>query len=221
MHTTHCISRLLGGSASVHAGIPHPSPWAWAWRHPPVWAWRHPPGCGPGDTPRPDPSTSPPGCGSGDLQCMLGYHPPPLWTEFLTQVLKILPCSNFVAGGNNFHFSFELDVRPTHNEIFSWRTYDFKFDCDSLPQLRMKTFHGVLGLQIWVGQFNSFQKWKLLIENFGFKLQLGGLPQSPENEKFSGRTSNLNWMISPSPKWTLLMENLYFKFECTRKCNFS
>ena len=35
-------------------------------------------------------------------RCMLGYHPP-LWTELQTGV-KILPCRNFVEGGNNpFH----------------------------------------------------------------------------------------------------------------------
>ena len=57
-----------------------------------------PPGCGPGDPPpgqtpqlplgvgletppKATPHNFPPGCGPGDLQCMLGYHPPPLWTE--------------------------------------------------------------------------------------------------------------------------------------------
>ena len=68
MHTTHSSSHLLGGSASVHAGIPHGCgpgdplgvgletppgqtpqlpPWVWAWRPPqarplnfaPLWVW--------------------------------------------------------------------------------------------------------------------------------------------------------------------------------------
>ena len=60
MHTAHSSSRLLGGSASLHAGLhtfspplpgPGDPPQVWAWRPPSqtpqlppwVWAWRPPP----------------------------------------------------------------------------------------------------------------------------------------------------------------------------------
>ena len=105
MRTAHSSSRLLGGSASVHGGIPPlgvclqtplgvdlATPSGVGLETP--WVWPGPHGCVPGDPPRLDPSTSslgvgletppgqthqlPPGCGSGDLQCLLGYHPPPL-----------------------------------------------------------------------------------------------------------------------------------------------
>ena len=112
MRTARSSSRLRGGgmSASVHAGI-HPHPQVWAWRtplgvgletspgvdleNPPpsqtsqpspwVWAWRPPPA-------RPL-NLPPPGCGPGDL--------PPCEQNSWHTLLKILPCPNFVAGGNN------------------------------------------------------------------------------------------------------------------------
>ena len=40
-----------------------------------------------------------PGCGPGDLQCMPGQ--PPCGHNSWHTLLKILPCSNFVAGDNN------------------------------------------------------------------------------------------------------------------------
>ena len=50
--------------------------------------------------PRPDPSTSLWVWASRPTR-HAGIPPPPLWTEFLTQLLKILPWPNFVAGGKD------------------------------------------------------------------------------------------------------------------------
>ena len=58
MRTARSSSRLLGVSASVHAGI-HlfppglglNTPWVWAWRPPPARPINFQPGCGPGETP--------------------------------------------------------------------------------------------------------------------------------------------------------------------------
>ena len=71
----------LGVGLKPPRPVPSSSPLVWTWRHPQVWAWRppkvlawrppkarplnFPPGCGPGDPPRPDPSTSH-CCGAGD-----------------------------------------------------------------------------------------------------------------------------------------------------------
>ena len=72
---------VWGVSASVLAGI-------------------HPPRCGSGD-PSARPLNLPPGCGPGDLQGMLGYYPSPCGQNSWHMLLKILPCPNFVADGNN------------------------------------------------------------------------------------------------------------------------
>ena len=77
------VANSLGGSASVHAGIHHPTrcgpgdplpgvgletpSQVWAWGPPQVWAWR---------PPRPDPSTSSPGCGPGDPPGQTPQLPP-------------------------------------------------------------------------------------------------------------------------------------------------
>ena len=98
MHTASSSSRVGEGvSAPVHAGIP---PWVWPWiplccgpgdppgcgpGDPPARLFNFPLGCGPEDPPGQTPQL-PPRCGPGDLQgmlgyhlqCMLGYHPPPL-----------------------------------------------------------------------------------------------------------------------------------------------
>ena len=112
MRTAHSSSHGGGGvPASVYAGI-----------HPPrsglgdplkVWAWRPPQarplnltlGCGPGDPPVQD-------ILGYHLQCMLGYHPLPLCTEFLTHATEniTLPKTSF-AGGNK---------RQTSNKIFAF-----------------------------------------------------------------------------------------------------
>ena len=127
IHTPRCgpaDTPLLGVGLDTHT----PSQ-VWAWRPTPlgvgletpqVWAWRppwygpgDPPRCGPGDPLQPDPSTSPLGVGlvtckaypPRDLQGMLGYHPLPMWAEFLTHASEniTLPQTSF-AGGKNSTF---------------------------------------------------------------------------------------------------------------------
>ena len=88
---------IHGGSASVHAGICNPLQ-VWAWRPPGqtpqlppwVWAWRPPPWYLQGIL-------------GYYLQCMLGYHSPPRGQNswHMHASAEILPCPNFVAGGNN------------------------------------------------------------------------------------------------------------------------
>ena len=80
-------------------------PWVWAWGPP-----RSDPSASPLgvdlETPQNRPLNFPPGCGPGDLQGMLGYHlqcilgHPPHEQNSWHTLLKILPCPNFVAGGN-------------------------------------------------------------------------------------------------------------------------
>ena len=128
MYTTHSSSCLLGGLPQCMLGYPP----GVGLETLPVWAWRPSSGCGPGDLPgvgletppRPDPSTSPLGVGletckaywdttplpPGDLkgmlgyhlQCMLGYHPLPPCTEFLTHATEniTLPQTSFADGNN-------------------------------------------------------------------------------------------------------------------------
>ena len=66
MCTVHCSSHLL--EVCVRGpGVGLETPWVSAWRAPQVWVWKlpqarplsFPPGCGTGDSPRPNPSTSP------------------------------------------------------------------------------------------------------------------------------------------------------------------
>ena len=57
MRTTCSSSHLLRGC--LPQCMLEYTPQVWAWKPPWVWVWRHPPRCGPGDPPRPDPSSSP------------------------------------------------------------------------------------------------------------------------------------------------------------------
>ena len=98
MRTARSSSRLLGGggSASVHARI-------------------HPPGLGLDTTPLGPGPGHPPGCGPEDLPPGVGLEAPPPDKQpppglgldtpreqnSLHTLLKILPCPNFVAGGND------------------------------------------------------------------------------------------------------------------------
>ena len=91
------VAICCGVSASVHGGIHTPldlgleiplgvglgTSQVWAWRLPLVWAWR---------PPLARPLNFPLGCGPED--------PPPCEQNSWHTLLKILPCPNFVAGGN-------------------------------------------------------------------------------------------------------------------------
>ena len=81
MHSAHSSSHLLGGSASVHAGIHSPGPGPGT---PPGVCLEHPPQGVGLESPLPDPQP-PPHSGTGDPQTPLGCGPgdPPPWTEFL------------------------------------------------------------------------------------------------------------------------------------------
>ena len=73
-------------------------PQMWAWNPPPVWAWRPPTlarcinfpfGCGPGNLQ---------GMLGYHLQCILGYHPPPLPVDGMTETCKNITFANFICG---------------------------------------------------------------------------------------------------------------------------
>ena len=75
-----------GGACLWSRGVPSSGSRGGVCASPQVWApgvglETPPPGCGPGDPTQARPLNLPPGCGPEDLQGMLGYHPPPLWTD--------------------------------------------------------------------------------------------------------------------------------------------
>ena len=73
MHTAHSSNHLLGRGCLPQYMLGYPL--GVGLETPPGQTPQLPPGCGPGD-PQARPLNFPSGCGSGDLQGILGYHPP-------------------------------------------------------------------------------------------------------------------------------------------------